>query len=1494
MCAVLPAQGAAIAEWEFPVNPLDSKVADSQDANLAGDVELTRGPDANATGGAGFRTQSFKNLGISVENTCYYQVTLEADAGYAVSLSGINASFNGTGTYSPAPGVEHQWAYSLDGVNFTLIGDSQFLIIGTTARKSDTFDFSGVAALQEVQAGTTITLRYYASGRTATGGWGFSPDGFSVEGEVGLGGPPVLRVSLDQADGFEVIEGNSLVVTATVINGEEPYTFDWDTDLDAAYYTADDDEFTILDSAPLGDYYLEVLVTDDEDETADASVNFSVVEMPETDGLALRAGVPVTEDFDSIGDSATATLPEFWKADKLTTVRVVGTWADALDACDQAGSKIGGTASAGIYNYGATTPATDRAVGFLSSGSGTKSGNLYAQLVNKDSTAIEEIEISYSVEKYRDGKNPSGYQIQLFYSYDGENWTSAGEDFLTTFDADEENVGYDDAPDVTVHVSGTLTLETPLGVGANLYLAWNYSVQATTTTTNAQGLGIDDVEIVVAGEAELSVSFDKADNFSIEQGESATITATAKGGEAPYWYLWGTSLLEHWDPSGNQFTIRPTAPVGDYEATVYVTDNAETEIEKVIHFSITAPAPKYAITVSAGANGSATTSPDTQAAAGVEVTINPQANIGYVVDAVTVTAADSSNVPVSNNKFTMPAQAVTVAVSFKDAPAASDVFIDFESGTLPTTYVTTTDIELEDGKNWTPLRLFRGNGATDRKNGAIALRMYPTTATNSSMTQSEAYDADITAISFWVASFGSDTMAGVALDVDVSADGSTWTTVETLSGAADIPSDLTEVVIEEIPAGMTYIRFFATAGAASNKRINIDDITVSFGPAGPKPLSVAFDKEDGFKVNEGSSAVITATASGGTGPYDYTWSSSLGAAYYSASGNQFTVLGTAAVGSYWAKVEVEDDAAGAVDKTINFTVSEPSAEPDAFIDFESGTLPGAYAEATSKLEDGKEWKHERVVKGNLDGDKKNDSLSARLGPMTGSDGHLTLTEPYDDDISAISFWLARYGTDNMNTVELTVDVSSDGVNWTTVETFNQTADFADALTEIVLDEIPAGMTYLRFYVTATSGSNNKRINIDDIAISFGPSGPKPLSVSFDKTAGFTVQEGASAVITATASGGEAPYTSYDWSTDLPAADYSASGNVFTIKASAALGDYWAKVVVTDSADDTANKTINFSVVDVPLNVAILPIAEEHTTSNAWAGMTGWSGTAGGYADGRAKFDKANQWLMVNFDSAPDTLSFDIKGNTATGGEAPMEFLVEESTDGVIWSEVDTIGENQVSTSYAPFGPYDLNEHSRFVRWTYVTKFAFNLGLNNVVITKGEGGGPGPGVEIVVTGALTGTVDEELVLGIELLEAVAEDWALELTDPDNVELTNYGWDGETLSFTPTLVGTYTLEIEAVDEGWNTIATKTVYLEISEAGPAPDFPIESIVYVPANGTLDFDIPEGATATVYGASEVVDGDWDWVELTEGIDYTISGNTISIKTTGGVPAARMIRIGK
>ncbi|HRH69123.1 MAG TPA: lamin tail domain-containing protein, partial [Flavobacteriales bacterium] len=180
-----PAPGCippAIAAWDFfgESSPASS-AADLYSANLDASNLITRGGGASAsTGSNSFRTVGFQNNGISTSNSDHFQVTLSAAVGYALSLATIDARMAGTSSFAASPGVSTQFAYSLDGTNFTLIGDPA-VTIGTPATLPQ-IDLTGISALQNIGSGTTVTLRFYASGQTTTGGWGFTSSAAGVYG----------------------------------------------------------------------------------------------------------------------------------------------------------------------------------------------------------------------------------------------------------------------------------------------------------------------------------------------------------------------------------------------------------------------------------------------------------------------------------------------------------------------------------------------------------------------------------------------------------------------------------------------------------------------------------------------------------------------------------------------------------------------------------------------------------------------------------------------------------------------------------------------------------------------------------------------------------------------------------------------------------------------------------------------------------------------------------------------------------------------------------------------------------------------------------------------------------------------------------------------------------------------------------------------------------------------------------------------------------------
>ena len=241
----------------------------------------------------------------------------------------------------------------------------------------------------------------------------------------------------------------------------------------------------------------------------------------------ISVGTTATQAF-SIGVTATASLPTGWKADKQTVKQTLGTYSAALSATvSSSGNSMGnGITKGDIFNFGAGVynTATERAVGG-SIGYGTssiKTVNVYTQLTNNGATAINSFNISYALEKYRNGMSTAGYYVQMSYSTDGTSWTSAGSNFLTSYTADADNAGFASAPGATTNVTNK-NLAVTVAASSSLYLVWSFSFTGTddlSATKLSPAIGLDDVSItayatpgapsitsITPGDGQLSVAF---------------------------------------------------------------------------------------------------------------------------------------------------------------------------------------------------------------------------------------------------------------------------------------------------------------------------------------------------------------------------------------------------------------------------------------------------------------------------------------------------------------------------------------------------------------------------------------------------------------------------------------------------------------------------------------------------------------------------------------------------------------------------------------------------------------------------------------------------------------------------------------------------------------------------------------------------------------------------------------------------------------------------
>jgi hypothetical protein len=237
------------------------------------------------------------------------------------------------------------------------------------------------------------------------------------------------------------------------------------------------------------------------------------------------------------------------------------------------------------------------------------------------------------------------------------------------------------------------------------------------------------------------------------------------------------------------------------------------------------------------------------------------------------------------------------------------------------------------------------------------------------------------------------------------------------------------------------------------------------------------------------------------------------------------------------------------------------------VNFEgAGETKAGYASGNVNLS-GLDWNLTETLIGTSTADKKNGVRSARM--RTNEVAALTMLEDLSTGLGNISFLHAKYGTDGNSEVTLEYSIDA-GVSWITVAAVPVTTDTLISYSTNLNVEGSA-----RIRIRKTSGGPTARPNIDDITITpFSASG---FFVSLDKSDGFVITGGAEQVITASVIGGTEPYD-FAWTSSLSATHYTASGNEFTVLASAPVGNYSVTVTVTDDESEEASSSIDFSIV----------------------------------------------------------------------------------------------------------------------------------------------------------------------------------------------------------------------------------------------------------------------------------------------------------------------------
>ncbi len=96
---------------------------------------------------------------------------------------------------------------------------------------------------------------------------------------------------------------------------------------------------------------------------------------------------------------------------------------------------------------------------------------------------------------------------------------------------------------------------------------------------------------------------------------------------------------------------------------------------------------------------------------------------------------------------------------------------------------------------------------------------------------------------------------------------------------------------------------------------------------------------------------------------------------------------------------------------------------------------------------------------------------------------------------------------------------------------------------------------------------------------------------------------------------------------------------------------------------------------------------------------------------KLKFKEAGTYVILHFNETPGKLTFDIKGNSFSGGT----FTVQTSEDGENYTDLETYTELGAKQQTESFN--NLDENVRYIKWIYTQKVNGNVALGNIKLLQ---------------------------------------------------------------------------------------------------------------------------------------------------------------------------------
>lgn len=646
------------------------------------------------------------------------------------------------------------------------------------------------------------------------------------------------------------------------------------------------------------------------------------------------------------------------------------------------------------------------------------------------------------------------------------------------------------------------------------------------------------------------------------------------------------------------------------------------------------------------------------------------ATIYYTTDGTTPTSSStaySSAIAVSS---TTTIKAIAVKADYDDSEVASAAYtikspvtgyvVDFEEG-------------LAAYSDWTFTNAEQGTGTITAHGGTY----YATTGGKSTaIFQTKAKVAYPNVFTCYVSKTSTNTTSS-SWKIQVSSDGSSWTDIAEQSATSMEKGTWVEFTGNIKSAGYSdvYVRLYYGSSTALRA---VDDISLTTYT----PSSIASPT---FSVAGGTykaAQSVTLSAEAGTTIY-YTTDGSVptsGSNEYTAAINVSENMTIKAIASKDGEDSEISTATYVILNIAAGTEADPYTVADAYTAIDAGVfLENVYAAGT---------------------------VSEIVTAYDSTYGNITYNISSDGSTSGAQLQAYRgksYNGDNF-TSDDDIQVGDEVVVYGTLTKYGSTYEFA-AGNQLVSLNRPV----IPLIVVSTASLSSFTYEVGS-----GPSTTKTFTVS-----GSNLSED----ITLTVSGS-------DYEISLSASSGYASslvleqeeGSVETtmvyarLKTGLTAADYNATITLTSTGATNKSVTLSGSVTVPSLAYTVLPFSFDGGRSDIDSedGLT-QSGLDSDYSSSpKLKFKSADDCLILHFNEAPGTLTFDIKGNGSGSDSWAGTFKVQVSSDGSSYEDIATYTA-LAATDTKTFD--DLATSVRYIKWIYVTKTTGNVALGNIGLTK---------------------------------------------------------------------------------------------------------------------------------------------------------------------------------